>query len=155
MSNAQLLERTAVRELVVTTDHTRRLLDLKGVRNWERIKQDLMDAGFRWYISAEKLNKFKHYAVVRAIQREVNYIGDIPDFAIGKAELALSLGVKELTIHSMQTLPITREHTDPIMVGWIRIPDTGWGGEFTYGTFYGWEGVVICFWDGEKELELL
>lgn len=155
MNNIELLRQTATKGLVDNIDHTRRLLDLKGIRNWERIKLDLIDASFRWYITAENLNKFKHFAILRTVGRVGNYIGDIPDFAIDRAELALSLGIKEITIHSMQSLPISRVNTDPIMVGWIRIPDMASDGAFTYGFFCDREGVVISAWNMEKEIDLL
>ena len=119
MNNLEILRDTVIQGVSSNTNHIRRLLDLEGVKNWERIKLDLMDVGFRWYVNAKRLNKFKYFAIARGRHyRESNYIGDIPDFAIDRAELALSLGIKGLTVHSTQPLPITRIVTDPIMVGW-------------------------------------
>ena len=151
-----------LKELVITAperntdvNHTRRLLDLEGLRTWERIKLDLLDAGFYWYITGERLNSFEYFAIVRGRPyRETNYIGDIPDFAIGRAELAMSLGVEGITLHSMHQLPITRVNTDPVMVGWLWIPNGDHFGKFTDSQGEKREGVVISVWDMDKEIKL-
>ena len=153
MDNITLIKQVSAKADVGSTNHTRRLLDLEGVRNWERTKIDLLDADFRWYVTARNLNLFKYFAVVRTVQGERNYIGDIPNFAIERAELAISLGIKEITIHSMQPLPVSRVDTDPVMVGWLYIPQKA-ADNFTYGHYGNWEGVVLAVWDNERELEL-
>ncbi len=140
MNNISLIRQVSIKVDVESRVYTRRLLDLEGVQSWERIKMDLLDADFRWYVTAESLNKFKHFAVVRSVQGYRNYIGDIPDFAIERAEFAISLGIKEITIHSMQPLPVSRVSTDPVMVGWLRIPHESVD-KFTFGAYgYGYGG---------------
>ncbi len=153
MNTLAAIKRTVTKSNIIGTNHTRKLLDVRGDKSWERMKLDLLDAGFYFYIG-KKIKQFKYYAIVRSRKFESNYIGDIPDFALDRAELALSIGVKEITIHSMQPLPVTRKSTDPIMVGWMRDLPNSISNEYCYDSD-AIEGVVLAAWDMEKEIELL
>ena len=154
MTNLTLLKEVAVVDMTECREHTRRLLDLKCENTWERLKLDLIDAGFLWYVEARDLNKFNFLAVVRATQARADYIGDIPDFALERAEAAISLGIREITIHSNEELPIDRTHTDPVMVGWKVCPAISQSRRFVDANLDSWEGVVIAVWDNDKEFEL-
>ena len=151
---------TLIRNSVVELDedginHKRRLLDLQDIKNWERVKLDLMDNDFRYYIKAGELAKLKYHALVRSRFHSrylLDYTGDIPDFAISRAEIAISFGIRDITIHSMQLLPVNRLKGDPVLVGWMSQPEQAvWEG---YNLDKNIEGVVIAVWDNEKELEL-
>jgi hypothetical protein len=114
----------------------------------------LLEEGFVWFISIQNVLKFKYHAVVRTphpvhfnYQNLPLYTGDIPDFAINRAALALKCGLELITIHSMRPMPIERVKTDPVLIGWESDPN------FEYPK-RGAEGVVIAIWDNDKELEL-
>ena len=100
-------------------------------------------SGLVWSVSAEQIWKhFKYHANVRGFgvrsgfaEVPVEYAGDIPDFALKRAELAVRLGMKCITLHSVVPLAV-----DPVMVGWFGYPLTN--------------GFVLAVWYNEKELEL-
>lgn len=133
--------------------HKRKLMDLQGIKGWQRIKLDLLEAGFHFYITARELRRFKYFAVVRDSSAP-SYIGDIPDFAIAQANLAISLGIREITIHSNQPLAIEYQKGDPVLIGWLSRPDEGVYNDFTCRYHENWEGVILAVWNNDKELEL-
>lgn len=153
------------------SQHKRRLLDVldDNFFSAERMELKLAEAGFIWFITLEKVLRFKYHACVRGGVKvsslEERYVGDIPDFALSNAQKAIDLGIKFITIHSMQEMPVVRAKTDPLMVGWYGMPCFNEGRrEIKTGEKYftGREyiscliqrGFVIAIWDGDKELEL-
>lgn len=99
-------------------------------------------SGFRWSVSAEKLwERFNYHANLRGCgvrdgsDMPVGYMDDIPDFALERAEIAIKLGMKCITLHSIVPLAV-----DPIMVGWFDNPLT--------------TGFILAAWIDKRELEL-
>ena len=154
MNTITLLKLDEVNIIDNHLEHKCKLMDLQGIKGWYRIKLDLLKAGFHFYITARNLNRFKYFAIVRDKYFAPNYIGDIPDFAIDRANLAISLGIEEITIHSNQPLAVEYQKGDPVIVGWLRKPDNEVDNGFTRLRYENWEGVVLAVWDNNKELEL-
>ena len=164
MNTLDIVRQEITNHNVDNPTHTLRLLTLveNGGVSLERRKLQLAENNLIWIITAGGILKFKYHVNIKgdAIQyytgeHSRRYVGDIPDFALGRAELALRLGVRDITLHSMQPLPVTRVHIDPVMVGWLQDAGihTKQNGEFfTYHPKN--EGVVLAVWDNEKELEL-
>lgn len=68
----------------------------------------------------------------------INYVGDIPDFALDNVEKIKNISnLRNFTIHSMQPMPVEFVKIDPVMICWITEKI----------------GVVVAIWDGEKEIE--
>ena len=164
METLNMVKKATIRQNTDNIAHTLRLLTLLEAdgKSIERIELELAENNLVWIITASDVLKFKYHVNIRgkAIQyytakHSRSYVGDIPDFALERAELALRLGIRNITLHSMNPLPVTRVHIDPVMVGWIQDAaiHTDKDGEF----FTYWpknEGVVLAIWDNEKELEL-
>lgn len=144
--------------------HAIKLLELLEGKNMssERFKLILCNAGFVWFVKAVDILKFKFHVNIRGTGikyyssgHSIRYVGDMPDFAIERAKTALNLGIKDITLHSMEELPVTRVHIDPVMVGWIDEPKfhtDEFGELFTYRPMN--EGVVLAIWNNERELEI-
>ena len=85
----------------------------------------------------------------------------MPDFAIDRLKIAKGIGLKWITIHSMEPLPVEQHQImmriDPVLVGWKEKPwihsntndywDVGMGLDNI-------AGFVIAMWDMDKELTL-
>ena len=138
---------------VVGGESILRIARLAAIRNnkMEVLSDEVKDlackCGFVRTISPEILAKagFKHSANVRGYairssmqEYPIDYVGDIPDFAIDRIEIAIKLGMSYITIHSPQ--PFER-HDDPVLVGWFDSPLTA--------------GIILAIWDSDLELEAL
>ena len=138
-----------------------------------RIKKELIEAGFLWYVTKEFVSKFKYAAGVGTdmflvgigqasglISSYVGYTGDIPEAILDKVDKARQAGIREMTVHSTQPLPISvtkvLPRIDPVIIGWQRKPDIRLNGSFKFSQMLrDYEGVVIGIWDHDKEIEVL
>jgi len=86
----------------------------------------------------------------------VDYKGDIPNSVIEKA-MSIKSMVRQITIHSMQPLPVEFVKCDPILIGWACCPQiqVDGSGKFDKVWYSNAEGVVISIWDYDKEVEAL
>lgn len=134
----------------------------------------LKDRGFRWFVKPQFIAKFKYHACLlgdnaggfptigwsgAAPYTDHLYIGDIPDTVLDKILCVKDIGIRYVTIHSMQPLPVAYHHTDPVAVGWFANPHISLY-EFTHGDPANavWNpclAFVIAVWDGDKEQEVL
>ena len=164
MDTLTIIKKVVAKPELVNPTHTKRLLCLiEGEdKSLEYRKLELMENNLIWYVTAGSILKFKYHVNIRGCgiayysdEQVERYIGDIPDFAISRAELALRLGIRYITLHSMNPLPVERVHIDPIMVGWIQAPEIHTD---ISGRFFSYQeknqGVILAIWDNEKELEL-
>jgi len=134
---------------------------------YNRIK----DAGFFWLINHKFIEKFQYAATLRPLNvitdnmavREksrqglslagIKYIGDVPDFILDKAELALSLGLTHITVHSHQPMPteLVVPKEDPVAIAWPSNPSIiEIRGRFSCSKEN--VGIVIGIWEGENEI---
>ncbi len=99
------------------------------------------NSGLIWSISAEQIWKHFNYHenvrgfAIRHFEMPRQYDGDIPDFALKQAELAIMLGMGFITLHSIVPVEI-----DPVMIGWFDYPLT--------------IGFVLAVWYNEEEVDL-
>ena len=153
-----------VKQDTAGSQHTLRLLSLleKTYTSIERWKLQLAEQGFVWIITTKYILNLKYHVNIRGSgikyysdTQAIRYVGDIPDFALNRAESAIRLGIEVITLHSMNPLPVERIHIDPVMVGWIQDPKihTDISGRF-FSYDMKAEGIVLAIWDNEKELEL-
>ena len=125
--------------------HMARLSAVKDTKS-EILPENLIElaenSGLIWSVSAKQIwQRFNYhanvggYAIRSFTEMPIQYDGDIPEFALKKAELAIKLGMKFITLHSIIPVKI-----DPIMVGWFDYPLT--------------IGFVLAVWHNEKEIDL-
>ncbi len=99
------------------------------------------NSGLIWSISAEQVWKYFNYHenvrgfAIRYNEMPRQYDGDIPDFALERAELGIKLGMKFITLHSIVPVAV-----DPIMIGWFDYPLT--------------IGFVLAVWCNKMEVDL-
>jgi len=129
---------------------------------------------FIWTISAERAARFaygatlyqrgdKRFFAESPITRQdakhwynIQYAGDLPDFALERAWKAKSLDIDSITIHSNEPLPINvfTYKIDPIIIAWHSCPhinflDSGIR-QFNHSI-----GVVLAIWDFDEEIRLM
>jgi len=124
--------------------HLARLSAVKDSKS-ETLSENLValaeNSGLIWSVSkGQIMSKFNYHANVRGFairsnEMPINYDGDIPDFALEKAELAIKLGMKFITLHSIVPIKV-----DPIMIGWFSYPLE--------------IGFVLAIWYNGKEIDL-
>ncbi len=145
-------------------DHDLRVLEINGEVSPEEMKARL--AGFHLWVRGDIVSRFKYAAALGcsdAIVREdwkteIQYVGDIPDFAVKRIQKARQLS-RWLTIHSNQPMPIKRlqRMPDPIVIAWFRYPEITMRSVYTNSvkvTYPDALGFVVAMWDMEKELVL-
>lgn len=152
--------------------------------NYSMIKKALIANGLEIFVKPEWLKKFAYHAlvnshetigsryyssdlycycsVVNLLGTTIKYGGDIPDFALDRAIMAERCGIRAITIHSTQVLPLQRQQTDPLMIGWFSgivkftaLKDNRcWDiNDNMYNNHCG-EGVILGVWDYDKEFNL-
>ena len=133
--------------------------------------------GFRLFVKADSIIKFKYHAslwaeprqdgvidsygtIYRAGHRDdyevgvIQYVGDIPDFSLDRIEVARPLGLRFGSIHSNQALPVDFSRlTDPVIIGWCRSPEI-YLREGRVAHFHDTIGVVVAMWDMDKEINI-
>lgn len=126
--------------LLLQVAHKRRVRKFAGLPDYEippSLLQELNNAGFVWMVDSGFVRKFRYHAAVGQdyewhgyrvfikqghIRQAIVYSGDIPEFALDRAQIAKELGIDNFTIHSMQPLPVSFLLTDPVLVGWPALP---------------------------------
>jgi len=164
MNTLTIIKQEVTKLEAVNPVHIKRLLSLieNGGKSLEYRKLELAENNLVWCVTAGGILKFKYHVNIRGCgiayysdKQARRYVGDIPDFAISRAELAIRLGIRYITLHSMNPLPVERIHIDPVMVGWIQDPEIHTD---ISGRFFSYQrdnqGVVLAIWANEKEFEL-
>ncbi len=163
MEVLEMVKHDAVQVNVLGASHTIKLLSFlekEGRKSIERWKLEIAEHDLIWYITAKAISKFKYHVnliggAITFYGDGVRYVGDLPDFALDRAELALSLGIEMITLHSMLPLPIKRVHIDPVMIGWLQHPAFFMHVDNRpHSCNDSAEGVVLAIWNNEKEFEL-
>ncbi len=135
------------------------------------LAEKLREEGFFWFVKPSFILKFRFHACLygnydgghptigrfyRGIYGENGmrnlYIGNIPNTVLDKIKTVKDLGIKHVTIHSMEPLPIAYNNIDPVAVGWFANPQIHLEENFIGNPSI---GFVIGLWDMEKEQEVL
>ena len=118
------------------------VIDSKAETLPENLVKLAENSGLIWSVSIEQMKKyFNYHANVRGFairsftEIPIQYNGDIPDFALERAELGINLGMKYITLHSIMPVIV-----DPVMVGWFNFPLK--------------MGFVLAIWQNGKEVKL-
>ena len=139
------------------------------------VAKKLVAAGCPWFVGHDFVDRFKYVAALRGNgnvdpvvfwasrnQGEILYVGDVPQFALERAQVVLQCGIRYLTVHSAQPLPMTPVVTDPVLLGWVQNPRISAyalqhpGDPLREGTVSNPQiAVVVSAWDLDKELEVL
>lgn len=135
-----------------------------------KTRQGLKQQNFRVFVGKEFVMKFRYVAQLNVGKggvvsenkelhylTQVNYIGDIPEFALDRIDIAERLGLGSFTIHSMKPLKVARmSQLDPVLVAWQNSPSilVSNNGEVKECSDY-CLGVILAVWDIEKEIEIL
>ena len=162
MEVLEMVKQSAVQVNLSGAAHTKRLLSFleEDRKSMERWKMEIAEHGLLWFIQAKDVLKFRYHVnlrdnVIMHCGQNVRYIGDIPDFALDRAELATKLHFWGITLHSMNPLPVERVNIDPVMIGWLQDPGIRIERDGSSSSHYPTaEGVVLAIWSNEKELEL-
>lgn len=167
--NAFMLNKVGIKKL----DHIDRVIEIKGDINnlfsGAEIKR-YQKAGFCWFVTLDFIKHFKYHASIAGdcvsqhgngnwitSYNDLQYDGDIPDFALDNIEKAKLEGIDEFSIHSNLPLPVKLRLSDPIVIGW-KSYHTIWldrDGSPTFNDDDIMMGVVVAAWDMEKELKVL
>ena len=163
--------------LLIRVAHKRRVRKFAGLPDYEippSMLQELNNAGFTWLVDTAFIRKFCYHAAVGQdyqwhdhrvfvkqgrIRQAIVYVGDIPDFALDRVEIARETGINNFTIHSMLPLPVSFLITDPVLVGWPALPsiEIHNDGKHKQELSFAVEevkGIVIAVWDASRELEI-
>lgn len=162
--------------------HLGRLAPVLGINYLsisEESRRKLLEKGLVWIVGEKFVRKFRYAAGLDGgvyfepfehqlypsshPLRKVNYVGDIPEFALDNRLVALDCGLTHFTIHSCKPLPtaLVFEKVDPVMIGWftnprIRLMDHEWlFGRFIHHMNKTVRGIVVAIWDKDKELGVL
>jgi hypothetical protein len=140
-------------------------------------KDELDLLGFNVFVKADWVKRFSYHATVWVGDKYTNpiaippkhsnnsyydgeywsricaqYVGDIPDSVIEKAE-KIKEHVMAITVHSMYPLPTEFVKCDPILIGWHYCPCINVHDNGKIFNIYepDAEGVIIAVWDYDKE----
>lgn len=135
------------------------------------LKADLIANDFRFFVPMDIVTRFKYHASVCSpigsmvmqggiTSNAIVYAGDIPDTALDRMIKVKELGIRFITVHSMQPFPIQLVQCDPVAIGWY---EPMWifkdGKETILRLLYNYsgtlEGVIVAIWDGQKEVSVL
>lgn len=164
-------------DLLTGIVHKQRVRKFCGLPDYEippGILKELSDAGFIWVVDTSFVRRFRYHAAVGAdhqwhdhrvfikqgrLRQAVVYQGDIPEFALERAEIAGQIGINNFTIHSMLPLPVSFILTDPVLIGWLALPSIeirnfGKHHQEVYFSVEDITGIVIAAWDVDRELEV-
>jgi len=163
--------------LLLQVAHKRRVRKFAGLPDYEippSLLQELNNAGFIWTVGSDFIRKFRYHAAVGQdyewhdhrvfikqgrFRQAIVYYGDIPEFALDRAQIAKKLGIDNFTIHSMLPLPVRFLITDPVLVGWpalpsIEIRNYGKRNQEIGLAVEEIKGIVIAVWDASGEFEV-
>ncbi len=142
----------------------------------ESRRNKLTQSGFQVFVDASFIRQFKYHATVKGsamvhngssiLDEQIVYAGDFPDTTLDKIETAISCGIQDFSIHSMQPFPIEFQQCDPVLIGWakafhILLPRLHlFSEERRVETRYMWsstgnniQGVIISAWYNDMEYE--
>lgn len=175
ISNIELVRSTAVpiENLTSEIEHIVRVQKVIGKKFLAGFTPEKFNAlnskGIRLVVKTSDVVKFKYHALLWADTKasggtiretqygHIQYIGDLPNFALDRIEVARQNGLVFGTIHSNFPLPtefISAKKTDPVVIGWCEFPDICINRDIVT-SFREILGVVIAMWDMDKELEYL
>ena len=91
----------------------------------------MAQSGFTRIVDGKIVGEFKYHASLRGEHfqnvrtqdgKGIAYQGDVPDAILNNIQKAIDCGVKYVTIHSNQPLPVSYTMTDPVALGWTQPP---------------------------------
>jgi hypothetical protein len=154
-----------IQDIIEASNHLRRLRKLNhsdtDVGMDTKVITKLNKLGFHLFVKAPFIEQFKYAASLRHNENPCSvtnspwfsrksciYMGDIPSFAIERAELAQHANIRYLTIHSNQPLPLVRITSCPILLGWQKNPRIvcNQNGCYSLSECF---AVVIAIWSAE------
>jgi hypothetical protein len=149
-------------EHLVKLDSISTQIDYSWGLNSETVEA-LRAKGFIWFVRRDFIRCFKYHAAIRGVRgelppvrldssTEVLYAGDIPEKALDRIGEAINSGLRYLTIHSQEPMPVYLERVDPVVVGWVRNPRILTGNLESLPSAS--IGVVVTIWNNAGELEL-
>lgn len=169
LTTLEIVEREIKRDNFPTMEHMAKLFTICDGRIGfcGETYRRLSDNGFKIFVDGSFVSKFTYHAVVKGTGETppvywrfpaggaLEYIGDIPDKVLDRAQRAVSLGINYLTLHSMTKLKVQRPYTavDPVMLGWINNPMIREEAPVRIGNSQ--MAVVVGVWDYEEEVALL
>jgi len=134
----------------------------------------MAQSGFRWVVDGSIVGEFQYHASLRTISEHshnvyarigdgIVYQGDVPDGILDNIQKAVECGIRYVTIHSNQPMPISYTMADPVALGWSHAPqinvsypsrNTGSFGSLGNSAFRRHFAFVLGVWDEDGIVDI-